>query len=108
MQLSLIEYGERLKKEAIDRVEMASTPWVEIALACIRKISKEKEFFTSDDIWEGLVRRGINCKPSDPRAMGAALRAAATIGLCERTDRTKKSIRPECHRRPLTIWRGLL
>ena len=43
---------------------------------------------------------------TDARAMGAIMRRAQNEGRCESTDRIQRSARPECHCRPLMIWKS--
>jgi len=89
---------------AIERVERGSGEWQVDALAAIRAVAAAQPEVTTDDVWRALGR--------DPdvegRAMGAAMRAAAKLGLVQRTDRTTKSLRVACHRRDLRVWRSLI
>jgi hypothetical protein len=61
-------------------------------------------FWTADDIWQRL--------PKDfpvTKGLAARLNAAAKRGLCQATDRTRKSSRggDHDHGQRLTIWRSL-
>ena len=101
-----IEEGERRRDTAIDRVERgASDEWVSEAEAIVRAIIATLPEFTTDDVWDALERRGIP-SPREPRALGAVIRRFALMGACENTDRVQKSRRPECHRRPVAVWRS--
>lgn len=92
------------RDRAIDRVARSTGEWQVDALAAIRSLAAQNSEFTTDDVWRSLGR--------DPdvegRAMGAAMRAAAKLGLIRRTDRTKKSHRVACHRRDLRVWESLI
>lgn len=92
--------GAKARDRAIDRVERASGEWQVDALAAIRGVAAAQAELTTDDVWRALGR--------DPevegRAMGAAMRQAAKLGLIERTDRTVRSLRVACHRRDLRVW----
>ena len=97
-----VKEGARARDRAIDRVERGSGEWQVEALTAIRNVAASKPELTTDDVWRALGR--------DPevegRAMGAAMRQAAKLGLIERTDRTVRSVRVACHRRDLRIWRS--
>jgi len=90
----------RARDRAIDQVERGSGEWQVEALTAIRQVARTQPELTTDDVWRALGR--------DPdvegRAMGAAMRQAAKLGLIERTDRTTKSARVACHRRDLRVW----
>jgi len=103
--------GERRKDRAIERVDKANEYWVTKACEVARRIASERKpasdrierYITADDIYPhmgGLV-------PTEPKAMGAVMTRLQREGLIEATDRTVKSCRPECHRRPIRVWRVL-
>ncbi len=92
--------GAAARDRAIEQVERGSGEWQLDAVVAIRKVAAVQPELTTDDVWRALGR--------DPaiegRAMGAAMRYAAKIGLIQRTDRTTKSARVACHRRDLRVW----
>jgi hypothetical protein len=89
---------------AIEQVEdAASAAWKAEAFVAVARVCETREEFTTDAVWAMLDERGVAI-PREPRAMGAIMRRAVTAGLCLPTDRTSKSVRIECHRRPLQIW----
>jgi hypothetical protein len=94
--------GAQARDASIAQVERGSGEWQIEALVAIRAVAAAQTEVTTDDVWRTLGR--------DPdvegRAMGAAMRAAAKLGLVERTDRTVKSLRVACHRRDLRVWRS--
>lgn len=94
--------GAKARDRAIDQVERATGEWQVEALNAIRNVATSRPELTTDDVWRALGR--------DPevegRAMGAAMRHAAKLGLIERTDRTVRSMRVACHRRDLRVWRS--
>lgn len=95
--------GRAAADEAIARVaENADPSWLAEAQAAVRLLAETRREFTTDDVWR-LV-------PStrEPRALGAVMRWAATERLVENTQQTVPSTRPECHARPVTVWRSLL
>lgn len=93
--------GEVLRDAAVEQVGRYADPnWLMAARqAIVDQIPGAK--FTTDDLWE-LVGA-----PREPRAMGAAMTAARKEGLISALDEHKLSVRPECHRRPLRVWRRL-
>lgn len=91
---------------AIDKVdEAASAEWKAKAFVAVARVCERYEEFTTDTVWALLDAQGTAI-PREPRAMGAIMRKAVTAGLCLPTDRTSKSVRVECHRRPLQVWRS--
>ncbi len=92
--------GAAARDRAIDQVERGSGEWQVDAIAAIRQVAAVQPELTTDDVWRALGR--------DPdvegRAMGAAMRTGAKLGLIKRTDRTTKSARVACHRRDLRVW----
>lgn len=94
--------GAKARDRAIDQVERGSGEWQVEAITAIRNVAAAQPELTTDDVWRALGR--------DPevegRAMGAAMRSAAKLGLIERTDRTVRSVRVACHRRDLRIWKS--
>jgi hypothetical protein len=95
--------SERLRDEAIARVEAASAEWQESAARVVRSLAATRAHLTTDDLWAcpDLPR------PREPRAMGAAMVRAARDGVLRRTDRSAESVRPECHRRFVRVWESL-
>lgn len=101
------EVAERVKERAIDRVERAADEdWLSLVSGLVRHLALTRETLTTDDVWAGIGDRVA--EPSEPRAMGAVMRTAARSGWVEATDRTVKSSRVKCHRRPIRVWRSLL
>lgn len=80
----------------------ADDAWYAAALAAGRRVASEREHFTSDDLWDYIpgAREG--------RAMGAVLVDLGRAGVCEPTERTKKSLRATCHARPKRVWKSLI
>lgn len=98
--------GEDLRDEALDRVEAnTDSGWMGHAAIAIGRIPPRWNF-TTDDIWAALAEVGVGA-PHEPRAMGAAIRAAAHAGLIESTGVYLKSTRPEAHARPIPVWRRI-
>lgn len=96
--------GDRRKEDGIQRAEDHAVPdWnVEVDGAVLR-VARRLELFTSDDVWAELVAT-TEASTHEPRAMGPAMRRAATAGWCMPTGEFSLSKRPERHRAPLRVW----
>jgi len=100
------EASATARDAAIEQVkEAADMAWKVEAFAAVDYVSRLKDEFTTDAVWWKLAQRGIGF-PREPRAMGAIMRKAVLAGLCEPTDQTRKSVRVDCHRRPLQVWKS--
>jgi hypothetical protein len=78
---------------------------MEEAKAAVESLCARGMAFTTDDVWKKMTL--VNIQTADNRAMGAVMRQAALDGLIRNTYRTKKSTRPVCNRRPITIWQPI-
>lgn len=106
MQLSFIDELEKTTSQAIDASGIYAQPdWYQAAEQAVAKLARQYSEFTTDDVWRLLRYSGLTTP--EPRAMGSVMRGMARAGLIVATDRTVKSLRRECHRRPLTVWRAL-
>lgn len=83
----------------------ADPKWYREAEATLNILCRRGEDFTTDDVWRLLDRTGL--KTTEPRAMGDIIRKASKAGKIFATGGYRKSIRKECHRRPVAIWRPL-
>lgn len=93
------------RDEAIDRVEASAGEfWQAAALVVLRRVALKKDEFTTDE----LRLAGVENPPSDPRAFGSLMRAAAHLGLVAPTDRTRCTERVTAHRRPQRVWKSLV
>lgn len=97
--------GPARRDRAIARTHGANTVWVDRMIAAIATIEPGR-VFTSDLLWSiADVRLCDLPRPTEPRAMGAVVKLASTMGLIVRGDGYEKSSRPECHARPCARWR---
>lgn len=93
---------------AIEQVDFNADPtWKKAADKAIRHVAVTRREFSTDDVWEVLYELAIE-PPDEPRALGAAMRRAARDGFIVATDRVVRSARPECHTRPIRVWRSLV
>ena len=100
--------AEQARDEALARVERnASDDWKETVLHIIRDLAVAQDELTTDDVWQVLELRGIEAT-HEPRALGAVMRHAASLGMIERTDTTRRSVRVARHAGDVRVWRCLL
>lgn len=95
--------GRAAADAAIEQVEEhADGAWLDEARQVVRRLAETHREFTTDDVWRSLP------STREPRALGAVMRWAATERIAENTHQTVPSTRPECHARPVAVWRSLL
>lgn len=98
--------GIELRDEALARVEAnADVEWKLAAELVVHLLAAQLGTFTSDDVWEGLVDGSASTH--EPRALGAVLKRVAKDGVIAPTDEWRISRRPECHGRPVRVWRAI-
>jgi hypothetical protein len=110
----LDEFNERIRplleqqdlfditRVSIDAAEDHADPqWYRSAFVTVKSLGLLGAEFTTDDVWAYLVST-----THEPRAMGAVMRQAVRDGFIESTGRYIKSKRPECHMRPILVYRG--
>jgi hypothetical protein len=100
------QLGIELRDQAINATERANLPWTLRAFDAVRRLAETREEFTTDAVWH--VLGDSSPPPDEPRAMGAVMRRAMNKFLVLPTQRTHQSVRPDCHRRPLRVWRSLV
>ena len=103
-QVSLFKTGEELRDEALEQVAGGANDatWETIRLA-VHAVCLTHTQFTTDDVWAE-----IDQPIHEPRVLGAIMRLAAQWGWCRSTGVYRKSIRPQCHARPVVIWQSQL
>lgn len=95
--------AEANKDAALAEVEAAADPvWKAKAREAVRIVAGQQAELTTDDVWKYLPPTREN------RALGAIFVAAQKEGLIAWTDRTLRSERPDCNRRPLRVWKSLV
>ena len=88
---------------ALEKVESNADPeWKAAALEAVRSCAKNMPEFTTDQVWRILARTDYGTH--EPRAMGAIMRQAVSLGWVKPTDQYRTSERPECHKRPVKVW----
>jgi hypothetical protein len=104
-----VEMGEKLKEQGVKRVAHShGESWMQLALKGVKFCCKQKQYFTTDQIHAVLRAMKHLEEPKDKRVLGALMKRAHKLRWCVPTERMEKSRRPECHRRPLTVWKSLL
>ena len=59
--------------------------------------------FTTDDLWDRL---NLVPGPEERRELGSIVTCAKTLGIIAETGLYRKSLRPECHSRPIPVWKS--
>lgn len=99
------EPGQLELTAALERVgDHADERWMTVALAAVERVACRMVSFTTDDVWDELTAHEANTH--DGRALGNVIKRAVKHGVCERTDQYRPSRRPECHQRPVKVWRS--
>jgi hypothetical protein len=100
----MISIPESQTTLAIDMAGIFANPdWFNQAELAVQRLIHQGTYFTTDDVWELLKESGLTTP--EPRALGSVIRQFAKDRQIVATGSYRKSIRPECHRRPLAVWR---
>jgi hypothetical protein len=92
-----MDEATKVTEEAIRKADKGADPdWKDRALIAVEQVANEKGKFTTDDVWKRIEY------PREGRAMGAVMRRSKLI---EPTSEFILSERPECHKRPLRVWK---
>ena len=102
-----INRAEQAKEKSIAQVSVATPPeWRSEVLRALYMICRERAEFTTDDVWWQLDQWRVQAPP-ESRAMGGVMRLGLLRGWCKPSGKYQKSIRVECHRRPVAIWKSV-
>ena len=94
--------AEQVRDEAIARVAAhAPEGWVQRARDTVNLIALSRFDFTTDQVWEALGED----RPPEPRALGSVMKAMAHEEVIRATGEYRKSVRSDCHARPVAVWR---
>lgn len=97
--------NDRARDEAIRRAEEnANAQWWSAAYLTGVRLSKVKDSFISEDIFEAMPPGLVT---HEPRAMGSVMTALRKDGYIEPTGTYIKSPSPVGHSRPSRVWRCL-
>lgn len=100
--------GRVAKADGMSAAEShAPREWLSAARQAGRQVALLRQEFTTDPIWRVLELQHVQ-PPHEPRAMGPVMDSLMKAGVCFKTTRVSPSARPECHRRPLTVYRSLI
>jgi hypothetical protein len=103
--MSTLFDAQEARDVAIRQVEAAAPgEWMRRARDAALLVSLARFDFTTDDVWTALD----GLEPPEPRAMGAVMKGLAAEGLIRATGEYRKSVRVECHARPVAVWRMVL
>ena len=98
-----MDEGQMNLDAALEAVEAhADADWKHAALEAVRLCAQQMPDFTTDQGWKVLSR--TDSQTHEPRAMGAIMRQAVSLGWVKPTDQYRPSDRPDCHKRPVKVW----
>ena len=93
------------RDQAIAQVEAhAPERWLQRAHDTVQLVALARFDFTTDHVWDALGED----RPPEPRALGAVMKGMARDGLIRATGEYRKSVRVDCHARPVAVWRVCL
>jgi hypothetical protein len=93
-------------REGIDRGELGlQTARSADAIAAARRVASRGREFTTDEIWLELGWKPVG--HDEASFMGSVMRYLSQEKEIEKTGGVRKSVRPEQHRKELTIWRAV-
>ena len=99
-----LKAGVEAREDAIKRVEMnADWAWKSLMRLALIQTAHECDLFTCDDVWK---RMSGDVTTHEKRAMGAIMRWGQKYGYCVPTENFRMSEQPQCHRRPMRVWRS--
>lgn len=81
------------------------------ALRAIEALAMQHPEFTTDDVWAYLEKHNptfVTYFSFEPRSLGHAMKLASRNIVIDATDAFIPSKRPECHRRPVRVWRSMV
>lgn len=94
-----IETGRRLRDDALDLLNASNADWVQWMRKVAVAIAVADGRVSTDELHAVADRYGRH--PKEPRAYGAVFRPHKYWTKIE----YKTSDRPECHARPIAVWR---
>jgi hypothetical protein len=100
-----VDAGRAAADASIAQVAAAADPtWARLAVLAVVAVATAHEEFTTDDVWTWLEACSVTTH--EPRALGAVMRTKRAKEVATPTERYRPSDRPECHARPVRIWRS--
>ena len=94
-----------LRDEGIARAEEHADHSYKLALRhCIDRCARDLPEFTMDEVMILMKAWFPTVSTHEPRVAGAVVRAAIRDGVISLTDRTRRTIQSQSHRRPMSIY----
>lgn len=106
-QLSMDEAISRREDAIVRANRHADDQWKSLTFSIIRQLAESLPEFTTDHVWAWL-QEYPEIHTHERRALGSMMRETYKSGWIEPTDRYVNSQRPECHARPVKVWRSRL
>lgn len=85
----------------------ANAQWKHVFDACVLAAARKKREITSDDVLTELEALPNAPSTHNLAAIGPAMVRAGAMGILRRTDRVKRSERPEKHGNRQNVWESL-
>lgn len=105
-QLPFLLLDADASRAALDRSlarQSDALAFLAVATDAIRATARAQPDFIVDDVWRHMPDDAP--APRDKRAMGLAMRQAASAGLIRATDGYRQSAQVRCHANPRRVWR---
>lgn len=102
--MSTLFDAEEARDAALQQVAAGAGRWMDRARPVVLQVAEGRFDFTTDDVWYALG----DDRPREPRALGALMRSLAKDGAIRATGEYRKSVRVDCHARPVAVWRKVL
>ncbi len=95
--------------ETVGHRSLVGAAWINQVVNIIRKLAIAHREFTTDEVWAEIDASAKAIKvPFEPRVLGIAMKKAQTLAWIDKTNKVRKSTRPACHGRSVTIWKSCL
>lgn len=94
--------GEQLKMAGIELVSANNYSWMDQAISILSQVSFLEHEFTSEDIRNACLARGLP-QPNHANAWGALFSRASKSGIITRVGFRKNKI-PSAHMRLVAVW----
>jgi hypothetical protein len=95
-----LKLSEAARDEGMSRAEAGSgEDWREHAREIVLDVARQKQEFTSDDIWLAGLE-----EPSEPRALGPVLARLKKEGAIFKTGRFVQTARVSRHATDIAVW----
>lgn len=101
--------GRNAMMEGIAKADAAANPtWKDYMYDLVVEVAKNKQQFTSDDVFELHDTDPTAPITHERRAFGPVILRAMRNGICTSSGQWVPSVRPEVHMNRITLWNSLI